>query len=106
MKDELAEFNILLYFGRTNQAGTELNKNYCTGQTCGSLSFQTGSQTIDLNRPESQSENTLSLTLQLENAALHCEKVRRGLFFLYFCIKVLIKSMNMAHLYFLVNIIY
>ena len=72
MKDELAEFNILLYFGRTNQAGTELNKNYCTGQTCGSLSFQTGSQTIDLNRPESQSENTLSLTLQLENAALHC----------------------------------
>ena len=75
MKDELAEFNILLYFGRTNQTGTELNKNYCTGQTCGSLSFQTDSQTIDLNRPKSQSENTLSLTLQLEDAARHCGRL-------------------------------
>ena len=100
-KDELAEFNTLLHFGRTKEAVlTELTEKYCTGQTCGSLSFQTGSQSFDLNRLRNQLENTFSLTHQLENAAQYCGKVGGCLFLVYICIKVLAKFMNMMHLYF------
>ena len=100
-KDELEEFNILLHFGRTKEAVlTELTEKYCTGQACGSLDFQAGGQTFDLNRLRNQIENTISLAHQFENAAQYCGKVGGCLFILYFSIKVLLKLLNMTHLYF------